>query len=44
MAFEWLKQFEDQHEDFQDDPRSGHPSTSQNADADAVAKVFEMFT
>jgi transposase len=29
-VFDWLKQFKDEGEDLQDDPRSEHPSTSQN--------------
>jgi hypothetical protein len=37
---ELFKLFEDAHEDLQDDPRSGRPLTSQNADA--VTNAREM--
>jgi hypothetical protein len=37
---ELFKLFEDGHEDLRDDPRSGRPSTSQNADA--VTNAREM--
>jgi hypothetical protein len=39
-VFEWFKQFKDGHEDLQDDPRSGSPSTSRNAHT--IANVREM--
>jgi hypothetical protein len=32
IVFEWFKGFKDGREDLQDDPRSGSPSTSGNAD------------
>jgi hypothetical protein len=38
--FEWFKQFKDGHEDIQDDPRNGSPSTSRNADT--ISNVYEM--
>jgi hypothetical protein len=41
-VFECFKRFKDGHEDLQDDPRSGHPSTSQNADT--VTNVREIVT
>jgi transposase len=40
--FEWFKRFKDGREDLQDDPRSGRPSTSRNADT--IANVREMVT
>jgi hypothetical protein len=40
MAFEWFKQFKDGHEDLQDDPRSGCPSTTQNVEL--IANAREM--
>jgi hypothetical protein len=39
MAFDWFKGFKDGSEDLQDDPRSGRPSTSLNADT--IANVLE---
>jgi transposase len=41
-VFEWFKRFKDGREDLQDDPRSGRPSTSRNADT--IANVREMVT
>jgi transposase len=41
-VFEWFKRFKDGREDHQDDPRSGRPSTSRNADT--VENVPEMVT
>jgi hypothetical protein len=41
-VFEWFKLFKDGREDLQDDPRSGRPSTSRNADT--VAYIREMVT
>jgi transposase len=41
-VFEWLKLFKDGREDLQDDPRSGRPSTSRNADT--ITNVREMVT
>jgi hypothetical protein len=40
--FEWFKRFKYGREDLQDDPRSGRPSTSRNADT--IANVSEMVT
>jgi transposase len=37
---EWFKRFKDGREDLQDNPRSGRPSTSRNADI--IANVREM--
>jgi transposase len=39
-VFEWFKRFKDRRKDLQDDPRSGRPSTSRNADT--IAKAHEM--
>jgi hypothetical protein len=36
-VFEWFKQFEGGREVLQDDPRSGRPSTSRNADTIAMS-------
>jgi transposase len=41
-VFEWFKRFRDGCEDLQDDPRSGRPSTSRNADT--IKNVPEMVT
>jgi transposase len=41
-VFEWFKRLKDGPEDLQDDPRSGGPSTSRNADT--IANVREMVT
>jgi transposase len=38
----WFNRFKDGCEDFQDDPRSGRPSTSRNTDK--IANVREMVT
>jgi transposase len=40
--FGWFKRFKDGRDDLQDDPRSGSPSTSRNADT--IANVREMVT
>jgi transposase len=39
-VFEWFKRFTDGREDLPDDPRSGRPSASRNADTNA--NVCEM--
>jgi transposase len=41
-VFEWFKRFKDGREDVQDNPRSGRPSTSRNADT--IGNVREMVT
>jgi hypothetical protein len=41
-VFERLKRFRDARQDFQDDPRSGRPSISRNADI--ITNVREMVT
>jgi hypothetical protein len=41
-VFILFKRFKDGHEDLQDDPRSGRPSTARNADT--IANVREMVT
>jgi hypothetical protein len=41
-VFEWFKLFEDGRENLQDDPRSGRPSTSRNADT--ITNIHEMVT
>jgi hypothetical protein len=41
-VFEWFKRFKGGREDLQDDPRSGRPSTSRNADI--IANICEMVT
>jgi transposase len=41
-VFEWFKLFKDRREDLQDDPRSGRPSTSRNADT--MANICEIVT
>jgi hypothetical protein len=40
IVFEWFKGFKDGSEDLQDDPRSGSPSSSRNANT--TANVLEM--
>jgi hypothetical protein len=40
--FEWFKLFKDGREDLQDDPRSGLPSSSRNADT--IPNAHEMVT
>jgi transposase len=39
-VYEWFKRYKDGHEE--DDPRSGHPSTTRNADT--IANGREMVT
>jgi hypothetical protein len=41
-VFKWFKRIKDGREDVQDDPRSGSPSASRNADT--IANVREMVT
>jgi hypothetical protein len=41
-VFEWFERFRDGREDLQDDPSSGCPSTSLNADT--ITNVHEMVT
>jgi hypothetical protein len=41
-VFEWFKLFKDGRADLQDDPRSGRPSTSRNANT--IANIREMVT
>jgi hypothetical protein len=41
-VFKWFKRIEDGREDLQDDPRSGRPSTSRNADT--IANAREIMT
>jgi transposase len=40
--YEWFKRFEEGHEDLQNDPTSGCPSVSRNADT--ISNVCEMVT
>jgi hypothetical protein len=42
IVFEWFKQFKDGSGDLQEEPRTGHPSTSR--DTNTIANIHENVT